>query len=220
MTDVLYSDLKKAGHYLVSEDSSLYLSRDAVTLEGTGLVKSGTVLGKTTAGSATAAAKEGGNTGNGTIAMDGTTPVLGGANSGVYIVRCTAAATNGGTFSVTDPDGNDIGDATVGSAFANEIKFTISDGATDFAVGDGFDVTVVGATGIYKPLSVGASDGTQTAIGILWEDRDPTDGPVKAVVTARDAQVRLDALVWPAGITEAQKATALGQLASLHIIGR
>jgi phage tail sheath protein FI len=48
----------------------------------------------------------------------------------------------GGTFSVTDPDGNAVGTGSVGNAFANQIAFTIADGTPDFIVGDGFDVTV------------------------------------------------------------------------------
>lgn len=48
----------------------------------------------------------------------------------------------GGSFAVTDPDGNALGTGTVGNAFAKQIAFTIADGTPDFIVGDGFDVTV------------------------------------------------------------------------------
>ncbi|MCM2279230.1 MAG: hypothetical protein NDJ89_14230 [Oligoflexia bacterium] len=52
---------------------------------------------------------------------------------------CSAAAANGGTFTVRDFAGNNLGAATVGVAFASaKINFTIVDGATDFVVGDKF----------------------------------------------------------------------------------
>ncbi len=60
--------------------------------------------------SATSAAKSGGNTGTGTNVPDATTPVLANAKSGVYTLRCTATATNGGTFRLTDPTGVVLGD--------------------------------------------------------------------------------------------------------------
>lgn len=100
------------------------------------------VLTPAAGGSAVSAAKSGGNTGGGSLTLDVTTPVLAGAKVGVYTVRCITAATDSGTFRVTDPDGFVIGDVAVGATFANDIKFAIADGAPDFVVGDGFDITV------------------------------------------------------------------------------
>lgn len=67
-----------------------------------------------------------------------------------FVVTVTAATpANGGLFSVIDPDGIVLPDATVGVPYAgSHIRFTITDGATDFAVGDGFNVTVVITGGI------------------------------------------------------------------------
>jgi len=59
------------------------------------------------------------------------------------ITVAPAVPANGGVFSVVAPDGTALGDATVGTPYdSNHIKFSIADGSTDFAVGDGFDVTV------------------------------------------------------------------------------
>lgn len=91
---------------------------------------------------AVSAAKAGGNTGNGTNTLDVTTPVLANAQVGVYTIRCVTAAANSGTFEVKDPKGQSLGQYVVGATFADQIKFVIADGATDFIVGDGFDVTV------------------------------------------------------------------------------
>lgn len=85
-------------------------------------------------------AADGGNAGDGTITA---APATGtGAKAGVYRIICTEAAANGGTFEVRDPDGILIGTAEVGVEFDTHLTFTISDGATDFEVGDLFTITV------------------------------------------------------------------------------
>jgi hypothetical protein len=62
--------------------------------------------------------------------------------NGAYKIKCTVAATNGGTFSVTDPDGNVVGTfslpgSSTGSATFNSehISFKLAD-ATDFVQND------------------------------------------------------------------------------------
>lgn len=83
--------------------------------------------------------------------------------------------------------------------------------------------TVLGkvtASGKFKPLTVGASDGTQTATAIILQDADATSSDVMVVNLKRRAQVVVQSLTWPAGITDTQKATALAQLAALGIINR
>jgi phage tail sheath protein FI len=62
---------------------------------------------------------------------------------------------NGGVFSVTDPDGIALATASVSVAYNGaHVKFTIADGATDFAVGDGFNVTVVKSGGVAEANSI------------------------------------------------------------------
>lgn len=82
-----------------------------------------------------------GNTGNGTAAMN-VTETAAGVVAGVYRAVCIEPAADGGTFAVYDPAGVYIGDATVGVLFDGVVKFTISDGGTDFAAGDAFNITV------------------------------------------------------------------------------
>jgi len=53
-----------------------------------------------------------------------------------------AIPADGGDFSVTDPDGIVLTPGSVAVAYNGVVKFTIADGGTDFAVGDGFDLTV------------------------------------------------------------------------------
>ena len=73
---------------------------------------------------------------------------------------------------------------------------------------------------IYKPLDPDASDGTQMAAGILWDHKvtDATGG--EGVLIARLAEVDQERLIWPDGITDEQKATAVSELETLDIILR
>jgi hypothetical protein len=63
---VLSSKVTRAGGFMVSEANN-FRSRDEIVIASGEVLVAGAVLGKITAGSATAAAKAGGNTGNGTI---------------------------------------------------------------------------------------------------------------------------------------------------------
>ena len=97
--------------------------------------------------------------------LDVTTPVLPGAKAGIYTLRCIATETHGGTFRLTDPDGFLLGDfkipAGAGNSITvdNDIKGVIADGTTDFAVADGFDITVAAGAGKYVKAVSTAGDG-------------------------------------------------------------
>lgn len=72
-----------------------------------------------------------------------------------FVVTVTdTVPANGGLFSVKDPTGASLANAQVGVAYASQIGFTIADGAADFAIGDGFDVTVAitGGTAQANPI--------------------------------------------------------------------
>lgn len=63
--------------------------------------------------------------------------------TGTYVLICTAAATDAGTFSVRTPSGELLDDLIVGVAYSSDhINVTLADGATDFAVNDRFDIPV------------------------------------------------------------------------------
>jgi len=104
------------------------------------------VIGSRTASSA---AKSGGNTGNGTM---GTVTVSGDIPNGVYKLRITAASSNAGSFVITNEEGAIIGPVgTVAVAYSfGGLAFTLADGATDFIVGDGFDITVTGGNTVIE----------------------------------------------------------------------
>jgi hypothetical protein len=89
-------------------------------------------------------------------------------NTGVtetWTITCTAAAANGGTFSVSGSVSGAQAAATVGVEYnSGEIAFTITDGATDFIVGDVFTVSAVAnaATIPNEQAYTGAGNGTLT----------------------------------------------------------
>lgn len=201
---------------IVHEVSPIW-SREQVILKASNAVTIGAVLAKILLGTATAAAKAGGNTGNGTITMDATTPILAGAKPGIYTVRFTAAT----AFIVEDPDGFDLGIGATGTAFADDLKFAIAAGGTAFVAGDGFDITVTAASAEkYVPLSLTATDGSQIPAAISIENKASVAADQKLTVEARGAVCDPAFLVWPAGATDTQKAQALAILKTLGIIAR
>lgn len=170
--------------------------------DGTAAMSRGTVVGKVTLGAATAEA-DGGNTGNGTLTVDATTPVLAGAKVGDYIVTAIAADTDSGTFRVEDPDGNVLGDVDVGDTFADDIKFVIADGGTDFAVGDKFTVTVAAGSGKFVTSLAAATDGSQEPYGILADDTVLADGADIEANIYIGGEFNADYLTFGAGHTAA-----------------
>ena len=134
------------------------------------------------------AGEAGANIGTGTLVLDETTPVLTGAKSGEYLVKCVSAAVADpaadAVFNVYDPEGAYIGktDAgTDGDTWAKHIKFVITDHATGdgtvpFAVGDGFSITVDADTAeavfeVFSPDGglMGSIDVGTT--GAVWSNR-------------------------------------------------
>ncbi len=157
------------------------------------------------AGAATAV---GSPTGTGAI----TVGALGSAaRPGTYKLVCVAAATNAGTFNFYAPDGSLIRQIEVGGgATANDhITLTIAD-ATDFVVGDTFTIEV--AAGEYGPLNPASTTGLQIAAAVLYAGADATTADAAVVVVARDAELKVDGLIWPDAITDAQSDAAIAQL--------
>ena len=74
--------------------------------------------------------------------------------------------------------------------------------------------------GDYVKLAPAASDGSQTAVGIAFDDYVTTTEKVDGVSFERDGEVTLDKLVWPAGITDIQKAAAVAALAAKGVLAR
>lgn len=197
--------------FLVSEAPG-YISRDTIVIaSGSGVVVPGTLLGQKNAASSAVKAS-GANTGNGTLTLDGSTPTLAGSIAGTYAVRFTSAT----AFSVTDPNGNQVGSAgTVGTPFASQVHFNTAAGGTPFVAGDGFDIAVAVK---YVPAPATAADGSSIGQAINLRRIDTTNGDVSAAAITSNAEVVGAMLTYDASVTTtAQKAAKAQQLGSRNI---
>lgn len=203
--------------FWLQHEQSPELHREAgLIASGSGVCDTGLVMGKTWRGAVTAAAAEG-NTGNGVLTLDATTPALAGAAVGAYTVACVTAASNGGVFRVSAPDGVLLGDVAVGATFANRIKFAIADGAVDFAVGDTFTITVAAGAGKFKPFDPSALDGSEIPHGFLLFKADATAADATGVIITGFAWVKTGGLLWKTGVDAAEQAAAIKALQAKHV---
>lgn len=197
---------------------------DAVTLKSGQNLSAGAALGAIPAGTSASAAKSGGNTGNGTFVLDATTPILPRAIEGVYTLRCITAVTNGGVFRLEGPHGTVLGDYTItpgagGTVTISEhIKGVLTDGATDFIVGDGFDVTVSALTAKQVEYNPAGTDGSHIISGLLFKNTNATSADTATTALARGpATVNSNDIVWKSGMTTAQKTAARAELMKVGI---
>lgn len=219
---IVLTETRHAGGFMVSEQPSGRFSRDSVTLGQSQTIVAGQVLGKSTAGFGTltpgAGTAGGSNTGNGTIS---TVTAGAGCQAGTYRMVADAAL----RWDVFDPSGRNIGQALDAVAFAGQIGFTITHGATAFAAGDTFSVAVTETdpsdAGQYKALNLSATDGSQNAVAISWGNYTTGSGVTMTItVIDRDAEVRGVDLTYPAGATNNQIGAINAQLLALGIVVR
>lgn len=151
---------------LIGGDKKL-VTEEVLIAAGQNLAR-GSVLGRVKNSTPTTGTADGGNTGNGTC-----TVVTGGPDTipGTYTIECTRAITNGGEFSVTDPNGKFIGSVLItagaggtGVFKSSQINFTLTDGGTDFALADKFTVAVTEGV-----PDTGTADGGNTGNGTMTE---------------------------------------------------
>jgi hypothetical protein len=159
------------------------------------------------------------NTGNGTVSGEAV-GANGGAQRGTYRILFVEPVTNLGTFQVIDPNGVYVGDGVVGTAFDNQITFTIADGATDFVAGDSFTITVTLGTYKVKEYNPSNTDGSQRVYGVLYDNVDASSADKAGVAIVRSAEVRDADLSWFSGATSTQKQTAKDALAAAGVIAR
>jgi hypothetical protein len=179
-----------------------------------GLLDVGTVMGKQTAGTPGSATANAGNTGNGTV---GAVTAQAGIQNGTYSIEFLAAT----KYNVIDPSGKIVGEGATGTAFANQLGFTITAGGTAFAAGDGFTIVVAAGSGKVVPLNPTATDGSAVAMGVVVKQTTvPSGSDASVLLVERQAVLLTDGLIWPSGITGTQQAAALAQLAAAGIICR
>ena len=165
------------------------MQEDVTILTGQNLA--GSVLGKITVGAAAAARRRR------RVTAYSARSTGANAKPGVYRVTCIAPAANAGKFTVEDPDGIEVGVATVAVAFAGPINFTIADGAADFVAGDAFNVTVAASTGKYKLAVARPPTAPEGVRDRAATDASAADKEASVYVTgefARQARLRCRAL--------------------------
>ena len=75
--------------------------------------------------------------------------------------------------------------------------------------------------GKLRPIDLASTEAEEkTAIGVLAQNVNTSDGERHVVFIARGAVVAIDGLEWPDDVTDAQKAAAYKELSSLGIIAK
>lgn len=147
---------------------------ELLTFAGAGTVLEGTILARKSVADAVVAAADGGNTGDGTVtlatvAAGSVVPLV-----GAYNLEVTEAVVNGGVLKLEDPNGALVASnliMTVGAGAATVfeaagLQFTVTDGATDFVVGDKFSLTVA-ADGKMVVFALAGAGGAQIPVAIV-----------------------------------------------------
>lgn len=174
---------------------------DLLKFTGADTFKKGTILARQLVSTTVTPAADGGNTGDGTVTLATVVegPIV--PLVGAYVLECVAAAANGGTFKLIDPNGAQVASDLVMSAGAGAatvfevagLKFTVTDGAADFIVGDKFTLTVA-ADGDLVPYAVAGAGGAQIPVAVLTYEVSATgavDKPVRVLVRGEVNKNRL-----------------------------
>jgi len=130
-----------------------------------------TLLGKSQV-VATSSDADGGNVGNGTVTLFALAPG-GPPAEGSWNLECITAVGEGGIFKLEDPSSNIVANditMTPGAGGTTDIiiagmSFRITDGGTDFNVGDKFALLIT-ADGDFVPLAVGDVNGGGRVAGV------------------------------------------------------
>lgn len=142
-------------------------------------------------------------TGNGTLTLTERRREL---KKGTYRLECITAATNGGVFKLTDPDSIIIADAITISGGAggtavfvtDHLAGTITDGSTDFIVGDYFDVVVTIGANQCLLLDKTATDGSSKPFAVLSEALDASSA-IKSGIAYIEGDFNERALTFASG---------------------
>lgn len=172
MTNIVTTEIPRGNielHNGEFRDATLTFAGADTFVRGTLLARLATTL------SVTASAVTG--TGNGTVTSASVVegPVV--PLVGAYVLRATAAATHGGTFRLEDPNGAVVASGLVMTAGAGVatvmeaggLQWTVTDGSTDFAVGDTFTLTVA-SNGKLVPFNPAGAGGAQRPVAVLTYD--------------------------------------------------
>ena len=109
-----------------------------------------------------------------------------------------------------------------GGYIADEVSPNLS--RKQIVIASGAGVLLPGAllgegstSGKYKAFDPSADDGSDVAVGVLYDHVDATAADVDAVMSAALTAVNAAEIVWPAGTTDAQKLAAIEALEERQI---
>jgi hypothetical protein len=224
MQTFTFTEGRHAAEFVLSE-ANVHRSRDNLLLAASQNIVAGTILAAAViaAGVSALSSADAGNAADtGTLTLDGATPVLDGAQDGTYHIVCIEPAAGAGTFEVFDPKGVAVGKAMAGATFANQIKFAIAAGATDFKAGEGFSIKVGVEAGDlkYSAMANTGPGGAKLAIALYNVVTAAGETSTQTSAITRDAELAGPRLTWPNGISAAAKAEAINALAAQGIIVR
>lgn len=206
----------------IMSEGNRAISRANLLIGASTTVVANSLLGRIATAGAVDLTQSFSGTGNGVLTL--ATPAYNTkVKDGDYKVTLVTVAANAGTFRVEDPFGRSLGDVAVGVAFNKEIKFTIADGATDFALGDEFTISVAANPEdfTYAPYNPAGTDGSE--VPVAYANYGCVTGVGESAHISgivRMAELNGNEIAWPAGITAAQKADALQALETRNIIVR
>lgn len=104
---------------------------------------------------------------------------------------------------------------------SNEVVTVLAGSGTPRALEIGTVLGRISASGKVVQLTPAAEDGSQTAWGVLISNTTaPVGTDAIGTAVARLAALRADGLIWPTGISDANKAAALAALAVNMIVAR
>jgi hypothetical protein len=199
---------------------------ELLTFGGAGTVLEGTILARKRVNDAVTVTPDVGNTGDGTVTLATVAPGALIPEVGAYNLEVTTAVANGGVLKLENPDGAIVATEltmTVGAGAATVfevagLQFTVTDGATDFVVGDKFALTVVANNKMVVFDKAGAG-GAQLPVQILTYEVTAAgagDEPIRSGVAG---QYRKDRLVIDAdGDASNVDATVIDQLRDYGLV--
>ena len=146
------------------------------------------------------------------------------AENGTYRVECITAVTNGGTFQVISPSGERMDDLVLSAGAGNDtafasaqVNFTITDGSTDFVVGDYFNIAAAAGSNKIVAWNPTAVDGSNDVAGILFDAVDASAADAAGVGIVRNAEVNATEIKYASTVTAAEKTLAVELLKALDI---
>lgn len=193
---------------IANHDTGSLVIRDGVfadeliSLEASVDLEPGTILARKAVSDDVTVTPDAGNTGNGTVTQAAVVQGFDLPIPGDYVLECIATETHGGKFSLTDPNGDLIADdleLDPGAGQATDfvvggLSFRITDGSTDFVVGDKFELTVTGNKNLV-PFDPQGSGGANVPHAVLTYAISVDEAAVVAARVLVGGQVSVDRLV-------------------------